>query len=493
MIEKIKKIIPKNKIEMLCFFFIGYILFVRIIYLFSKSIDLGGMEFSFIYQQQFIDKHNVLYLNPDNFPFYISFYPPLYPYLMKVLLAFFNINVYTDISNALILGRLLSLTSLFFVIYFILKIIRFISVNISHKYLLCLIFILLLPEHFYTFRPDSLKVLCFIIFLFFMLQYNFGEQTKRNLIFATSAAIIGIYTKHDIIIYIAMYFGVQFIMSKKIKDIIPFLIILLTTACLFVCMYLLKGNLILKNLFFYNIQYGNDAKLSILLILINIVRLFPLLLLSIINTKSKNVLIQFIAWYAILLFFTSSILLLRSGANLNYTYEVVIVMIINAGIYIQQKNFSYYKTTIAYVFLLLLMCNKISYKLVHFGEDIEKWKAQYSAQQFSSKAIANIIKNDVVFFPEGKQLVFNGKLNTIFGYDLHLERFTSLYLNTSIKSRILNNHSTADYDKLFTNGFVKYIVIEDNKNSLEQMNTYYPLYHFQEKQHQYLIYTFKDK
>ncbi|MCC6516919.1 MAG: hypothetical protein IT275_11255 [Chitinophagales bacterium] len=326
-----------------------------------------------------------------------------------------------------------------------------------------------------------------------MLQYNFGEQSKRNLIFATCAAIIGIYTKHDIIIYIAIFFGVQFIMSKKIKDIIPFLIILLTTACLFVCMYLLKGNLILKNLFFYNIQYGNDAKISMLLILINIVRLFPLLLLSIINTRSKNVLIQFIAWYAILLFFTSSILLLRSGANLNYTYEVVIVMIINAGIYLQQKNFSYYKTTIVYIILLLLMCSKISYKLVHFGEDIDKWKAQYSAQQLSSSAIASIIKDDVVFFPEGKQLVFNGKLNTIFGYDLHLERFTSLYLNTSIKSRILNNHSTAEYDKLFTNGFVKYIVIEDNKNSLEQMNTYYPLYHFQEKQHQYLIYTFKDK
>ncbi|MCC6516378.1 MAG: hypothetical protein IT275_08470 [Chitinophagales bacterium] len=130
MIEKIKKIIPKNKIEMICLLFIGYILFVRIIYLFSKSIELGGMEFSFIYQQQFIDKHNALYLNPDNFPFYISFYPPLYPYLMKVLLAFFNIDVYTDISNALILGRLLSLTSLFFVIYFILKIISFISLNI---------------------------------------------------------------------------------------------------------------------------------------------------------------------------------------------------------------------------------------------------------------------------------------------------------------------------------------------------------------------------
>ena len=66
--------------------------------------------------------------------------------------------------------------------------------------------------------------------------------------------------------------------------------------------------------------------------------MLPLLIITLLNIGSDNKHIKFAGLLSVSFFIISSIFLLRAGSNFNYTYESVILLIINLGIYLNEKQ-----------------------------------------------------------------------------------------------------------------------------------------------------------
>ena len=395
--------------------FFAFILLVFTSYIFSYSIDLEGMEFSFLFHLQVLKKYGTVYTNPDSFPYFICFYPPF--------CSTMHVNIFTDMHRALVWGRLLSFVLLFVNVRIVIKITElFIPKKISFIQI-ALLLLLILPMHFFSFRPDSFKVTFFSVFIFYFLRYHVQSKVRKDLLKALVAAIISIFFKHDVVIYIYLFIGLHWLFYMK-KDTIIFAIGLsFITFSGFIFFTGLYGDHFIKNLFFYTVQYSSDIRINLFIITVNLLKTLPFLIVAFLNLKSTNRSIKFLAIAGFVFSLVSNLFLLRAGANLNYTYES--------------------------------------------------------------------IGNDVVFFTNGKYIIFNGTLNIMYGYDLHLERFTQVYMNMPIKSTMFKNASTEEYDEKFRNGFVQYIVVENNPVAINQVKEYYTQYAFLQKAGNLLVYKYQ--
>ena len=208
--------------------FFAFILLVFTSYIFSYSIDLEGMEFSFLFHLQVLKKYGTVYTNPDSFPYFICFYPPFYAAFMQKFCSTMHVNIFTDMHRALVWGRLLSFVLLFVNVRIVIKITElFIPKKISFIQI-ALLLLLILPMHFFSFRPDSFKVTFFSVFIFYFLRYHVQSKVRKDLLKALVAAIISIFFKHDVVIYIYLFIGLHWLFYMK-KDTIIFDITTITS------------------------------------------------------------------------------------------------------------------------------------------------------------------------------------------------------------------------------------------------------------------------
>lgn len=470
--------------------FFAFILLVFTSYIFSYSIDLEGMEFSFLFHLQVLKKYGTVYTNPDSFPYFICFYPPFYAAFMQKFCSTMHVNIFTDMHRALVWGRLLSFVLLFVNVRIVIKITElFIPKKISFIQI-ALLLLLILPMHFFSFRPDSFKVTFFSVFIFYFLRYHVQSKVRKDLLKALVAAIISIFFKHDVVIYIYLFIGLHWLFYMK-KDTIIFAIGLsFITFSGFIFFTGLYGDHFIKNLFFYTVQYSSDIRINLFIITVNLLKTLPFLIVAFLNLKSTNRSIKFLAIAGFVFSLVSNLFLLRAGANLNYTYESILLLLIGFIIYISTKQ----PLQLKFILLLLLLFvlnNKVSQPLYLKEEQSEKTKKAYFENLESGKILKNLIGNDVVFFTNGKYIIFNGTLNIMYGYDLHLERFTQVYMNMPIKSTMFKNASTEEYDEKFRNGFVQYIVVENNPVAINQVKEYYTQYAFLQKAGNLLVYKYQ--
>lgn len=491
--SNIKKTLPSTISGWVFFCLLSYMLFVRIVYIYSYSIDLAGMEFSFLYQLQVIEKYHKLYSNPDIFPFYIAFYPPVYPYFMLFIMKIGHVDIFTEMHKALVIGRFMSFTAILFDSWLLLKTIRIFTKNRFYTYLILLLFILLIPQHFYTLRPDSFKVTAFVLFLYLMLKYDFDFTSRKYLIFSFLAAFIGVFIKHDIIVYISSYLIIHFLIFRQKEKIYLFILFIIVTSIAFFICNAVTGNYFIENLFYYNLQYSNEIKGNIELCIANAIRSFPLLIITLLNIRADQKKIRFIAFLSISFFIISSVFLLRAASNFNYTYESVLLLIVNLGIYLNEKKVR--KTAYFYLYILCLLLFNYSflYRMVNFGEPMKQEKIAYHDYINTSKELQKLIQHDTVFFTNGKYTMLNSTLNLMYGYDLHLNRFTELYLNKPIKSKLFKNKATQHYDNYFLKGGVKYIITENNDLAKNQIKLYYTDYTFYKNAGSLVVYKSKHR
>jgi hypothetical protein len=467
-----------------------YLFLVFLSYIFSYSIDLDGMEFSFLFHLQVLKKYGTVYTNPDSFPYFICFYPPFYAAFMQKFCSIMQVNIFTDMHRALVWGRLISLILLFVNVRFIIKITQLFIQKKTSFIQVSLLLLLLLPMHFFSFRPDSFKVIFFTGFLFYYLRHHVQTHSRKDLLKALVAAVISIFFKHDVVFYIYLFIGLHWLFFMK-KEIIFFMIGLsIVTFSGFIFFTGLFGNQFIKNLFFYTVQYSSDIRINLLSIAVNIIKTFPFLLIAYFNFQSSNRNIKFLAVAGIVFSLVSNLFLLRAGANLNYTYESILLLIIGFIIYISTKQPLQFKFILLLLFLFVIN-NKVSQPLYLKEEHSEEAKKAYFENLESGKILKNLIGNDVVFFTNGKYIIFNGTLNIMYGYDLHLERFTQVYMNMPIKSTMFKNASTEEYDEKFRNGFVQYIVVENNPVAINQIKEYYTQYAFLQKAGNLLVYKYQ--
>lgn len=224
------------------------LLFIRFIYIFTYDTDLEGVEFALVHFVQMIILKGHLYGNAAKFPYLLVVHAPLYYYAMAAVMKTGAIDVVNDVHMMYIIGRSISFSYFSFLYMFLLKTINLLVNNFRHKIIIVLIFVLFLPNHFYSCRPDSLK----FTFLFYSCMYRSDILKTRNglIIYMRYYSYFSAYWANKMFWFTA-YCSMLFLYDReKITYIItPVLLMILISLCVFI-FYVTSGINLIKELFF---------------------------------------------------------------------------------------------------------------------------------------------------------------------------------------------------------------------------------------------------
>ena len=489
--------------------FLALILFmmlIRIKLLFSYSFDNAGLEHYFIHVVQRILMQQPIYPNPLELPNENCLYTPFYPYLLTIIYKIYKINPTFNLYKMYALGRFISLILVFVQLHYLTKLLQYFISSRLIKLIIITIFLLLLTGHIYSIRPDAMKLLFFTLFIYQLIGYFFFDGTKRNWYLALLFAVIAVYSKQDITIHIFISLFVLFITSAKKKQVLLFSLLFSITCFLVFAFFSMRyGQYVFTNLVLLNLQSVSEITKSynIYFIIFSIIRTLPLLVLIFLNFKTikrdfgfKNI-NAFIVLCSLLFYVYAHLSILRAAANLNYTYELLLFLMLNTSVYyslhkkkITQKNRLY--AVILGIYILFLFFSNFLTQCYSFHTDKEQqFKEEYFALAEESKTIKQLIGNGSIFLPNSKYMVLFADANMIGGHDMHIDRFIILYtdIDIFIKSK-LSSINTKSYDDNFLNGTVQYLLIPDDKKSIAHVQKYYPAYRKLFKTKHLILYKF---
>lgn len=196
--------------------------------------------------------------------------------------------------------------------------------------------------------------------------------------------------------------------------------------------------------------------------------------------------------------------MLRAGSNFNYTFELIVLLVLNfivfCSIYknkILEKRITATVTT-AFFICFYLIINGIIGNYSYKSEKEKLKKEAYTKMLKSRKEIKETIGNAYTFFPNTLYSVFYIDKHIILGHDMHLDRFIKLYFtfdmpfNIDIKTK-LPYINTAVYDRNFTDGTITYVITDNTKKSAEHVAFYYPAYKYYKTIDNMILYKFRDK
>lgn len=485
---------------------IVFLLSTRWKLIFSYSVDLDGLEYYFFRIIQEMQHGKPMYENPLMFPYSINLYTPVYFYLFSGLVSLLKLNAYNDLHQILVVGRLLSFSIVLVQLYFLIKLAKKITESNFIIILITTLYILLISGHIYAVRPDALKTLFFILFINYLTEYLFFSKKTKDAVLCICTSVLAVYTKQDIAVYTSLVFLIVLIFMPNRKTLFLFVIFHIICILLFFTMWLVYGKSIIANLILFNLQSLKviQSSYNVLLFLFSIIRTLPLIFISILNyiklhRLNKEFSISKLIAIAPLFFYPFIILsLFRPGANLNYTYELCVLLVLNIALFIS-LNIESVKNRIVicscmlvgYIGILFFTNSLIN--SYHFDKEKESInKNDYFICMNERDSIKNIIQNDTVFFPNTKYALYFAEKNVVLGHDMHLDRFINLYTDVTIQSK-LTFVNTDTYDAVFLNGSVKYIIVYNNAKSIAHVRKYYPNYYLYKTIGHFQIYVFQNK
>lgn len=450
------------------------------------------MEIVSIHFVQFLHLKKHLYTNPSEFPYLLLVYTPLYYYTMTFVVNLLSIDVINNIHHLYVAGRMISLGLFFLNLYLFIKLIKQFHPNFKKTILLILFIVLLVPKHFYSFRPDSFKVTFFILFIYFGIKY-ISSGLKKDFWLSFIFLLTGIYFKQDLLLYGLSFYVIYFLIYRKTIYLYALTLLLCLICISIYLMYAVTGINLFKDLLLYNIQYDDGLHTSFLFIGINILRTLPLLFFTVKNLLSKNKVTLSLSILSVVYYFISNFSMLRVGSNINYTYESIFLLLLNVILFLNTQNIRHIKI-FTFLYILLLCLIPTNYYLFYYNKEKEAAKKNaYQSTISTVNKIKEIVQNDVLFLPNMKYTVMFANNNLIYGYDWHYDRFCELYYSIQLKPKFLKNDIVAQYDTAFSSGVVKYIVVEDEPKSINQLNKYYAQFKVLQKVDSFIIYKYNKK
>lgn len=465
--------------------------------IFSYNIDLDGAEFTFVHYIQQLLKGEPLYLNPYEAPFSITIYTPLYLHLVEAACRFLEVNYIDNIYKIFITGRSISFGFTILGVYYIYLFAKKYLTDNALILFACALYLLLITGHSYAVRPDSMKLAFFIAFLYYFIDYFFESGNASSKLRSLVFGILCIAAKQDAFIYIGLFLGVTFLV-KRTKQVFIYLVVFAFSVCfLFLLFHIIYGKYCLSSLFLFNLQGISDYKNSynFLIVIFNTFRLSPfyLLFIYILVSKKKNnqpltITFAITGFFAALL---SSFFLFRPGSYLNYTYELIAIALVTTIIFIKNRSEFPKKTfyfTGIYVLLIFASNTVLNIYTINFDKE-DAHKAAFSEYyQLRKDLIPLLEKKASIFNPELQQSIFIADFNVIYGQEYHLDRLIYGLLGLKTTSKLMTV-SSKQYDELFTNGKIDYLVTKENERAKELIVKHYPAYKPYLKKGNYIIFS----
>ena len=462
---------------------VALMLLIRIRLIFSYSLDLDGAEFTFVHYIQQMLSGKDLYMNPEEYPFSAVIYTPLYIYIVTGICKLLNFDDIQDIHNIYVIGRICSFLFVLLCIYTLWLFIKRCNGNqLQQSGIICL-FLALVTGHLYTTRPDSMKIAFFILYLYNYVVYFFYERKIKYLIGGCLFALLSIATKQDAIIYILLFQSILLFHLKSKEILIINILITASVTLLFIFFYFIFGTVCIVSLFYFNIQIIGELIFSYnyLVIALAIVRHTPLLfcLLYIIDRTEKRNIGSILSINGVFAFAISTFFLLRPGAYLNYTYEMLIFSILSIIVYINQIQSTIeirkFLTGLVMYGCFILLLNPIMKNYIPFLSD-KKYQKQYTQlMKIRTQILPYLENNEILFTPDLSLSLFFADKNVIYGHEYHLDRLIDVHLQLASSSNLLLV-SSKKYDDYFKNKEVQYILMEKKENTSKIVQTTYPDY-----------------
>ena len=173
--------------------------------------------------------------------------------------------------------------------------------------------------------------------------------------------------------------------------------------------------------------------------------------------------------------------MLKGGAFLNYSYELIVVLILLSAKYLSKYVLtSTVNKRLLFAFsfyiFLLISSNNASNNYTLKKEHDNDYKSIYNENYAAAFELKKIIKDDTVSLPSGSPVVYFSDCKHIFyGYEAHIDRLVNLLYKQKEVS-VLLFASQKKVDECYTNGTVKYIVVENDEWSDIHIKKFYPDY-----------------
>ncbi|GAB4042435.1 glycosyltransferase family 39 protein [Spirosoma jeollabukense] len=224
-------------------------IYIRVKIIFLVNPDIGGIESNVIFSVLRMMAGYPLYQNPEQAPYAITQYSPIYYYLtagLSRLLGFTSDDVY-EVYSA---GRCLALLANGFYAWGLWKLARRIQLPASVAALVAILAFLLLPPQSYG-RPDSLYNVFVIWTIWALVRWNASTTTKKltsDMVLTALLAALGLFSKQSAICLAIIVSGYLLFFSGKPRKAYPFLgFFLLFVGVLYVSFFREAPDLIYAN------------------------------------------------------------------------------------------------------------------------------------------------------------------------------------------------------------------------------------------------------
>lgn len=471
-----------------------YMLSVRFLLIFSYNTDLDGAEFTFIHYLQQLLSGKPLYLDPEHFPFSATIYTPAYLYLVYFVCKFYRLDYIRDIHEIYMAGRTVSFFFVFVSLFYIDRFSKRQNAGAFTRMLMLCIFLLLITGHAYATRPDSMKIACFIMAVFYYTEYFYFSGSRTALILFLLAFVLSVSAKQDVLLYLLLLQSIQVLLSRQLKALSVLFISLLLAALLFLIIYSISGIAAMTSLFPFNLQMISDYRNSynFYVVIFSTLRLSPLYLILILLLRNrKDGYSRLIAICGILAGISTTLFLFRPGSFLNYAYELIVFLSVGTGLYLSNlapKRFFVYGFS---AYLSLLFISNILIRNYAYNSQKEDNYRKDMMHDYAMRKIMEpkLQQGAVVFSPDLELSIFLADKQVIYGHEYHLDRLIYAHLGLHTRSRLMLN-SSEGYDRCFRDGSVPYVVAYDKAETRKLMDSCYPAYHLSGMADRFLLYEF---
>jgi hypothetical protein len=351
--------------------FFGF-LFLLILSVFSGN-DIRGTESNVIYTlQQILDDNSLLYQNPNELPYSVTQYTPLYYLICDAVLSLFGVKA-TSVLTIIITSRCISLVFLVLSAYYFYKIILQFHVQQFLLLLFVTLFIVATFPWYSISRPDVL-VLFFVLISIRILQKHLQSKDPTYSIYVGVICFLAIASKQNGFI-LPLTIGVFFLINKAWKSLL-YLISGFAVGFFIVYTILLLGHyelIFLKANIIDGINNDMDFAYALKRPYKSFVIYFGLFSIAFYyllkgNYKAwltpKFSLKYFLMLSLVIWFFLSSVLAFKVGSGINYFNEAIVIALIIACKELSNKmKFKLFDLHRAYILLYIIA---IQICLVHF-------------------------------------------------------------------------------------------------------------------------------
>lgn len=443
----------------------------------SYASDIEGIEPNVIFSIQQLISGKSLYTNPEEVPYSITQYTPLYYYLSAYVATLMNLNSTDDLHEIYVIGRSISMIFNLFSVFVIFYVIKNIF-NIDWKIALTTSIFSFIYQYRWncSTRPDSMLNFFILLSVVFFLKYLYNIQHKQTitLIIAIFFSIISIFIKQSGIQLPIIFLSFLLITCQWKSFLMAFTLTVTFSSFFTFVFYFIYGQAFFDNTI-GGIVNGIDLHWFIGKILYYKVFLFQVIMFAIVLSicmlaflKNSAIYTKFISFCAVAMFIFATTSALKFGSTIHYYIDFQNIALITIVMHYLStySNRSHIIELDKKVFFSVIILSMLSLGVIYFYIDLAKYtrkesdrKADFEKQQ----SIANYIKHTLKINTDEYILTF-GSRNIIIGNFLHHNFAMPQRDIVNCCSYPLNVFDYSNFRNFVESGKIKYYIIQKNSN-----------------------------